>query len=256
MGRNDFEAKKVFFLYPHSVIQQELVKELVSNEFEVYLVTDHQKLRILISEYEQPIVFVNIDEHMGQDEWQDYIEELMNADDNTAQIGIVTYNEDPDLAQHYLMELMIPCGFIKLKIGLEQSKEIILKTLEANEAKGRRKYLRMDCWEYKNTEFNVNIQGRLCTGKIKDISSVGMAFVFDDDMSLPKNTMISDIQLKLKGKIARVSGPMIGARVTPEGIVMVLIFDKRTEPVTRTRIHTFIYEALQEQIQLKLRSIS
>ncbi len=255
MGRYDFEAKKVFFLYPHSVIQQELVKDLVANEFEVYLVADHEKLRVAVPEFEQPIVFINIDENMQQDEWQNFIEEMINSSDNTAQVGIVTYNEDPSLAQYYLMELMIPCGFIKLKLGLDQSREIILKTLEANEAKGRRKYLRMDCWEYKNTEFNVSVQGRLCNGKIRDISSVGMAFIFDDDISLSKNTVVSDIQLKLKGKIARVSGPVIGARVIPEGTVYVLIFDKRTDPSTKSRIHTFIHEALQEQIQLKLSSL-
>ena len=252
MARNDFEARKVFFLYPHSVIQQELVRELVANEYEVYLVNDHLRLRKVISDYENPIVFINIDDNLQQDEWQQYVEEMMTSEDNTAQIGILTYNEDQMLAQHYLMELMVTCGFIKLKLGFEQSRTIILKTLEANEAKGRRKYLRIDCWEFKNTEFNVMIKGSLCHGRIRDISSVGMAFSFTEEISLQQNTVVSDIQLKLKGKIARVSGPVVGTRIVDDGAVHVLIFDKRTDANTRSRVHSFIYETLQEQIKQKL----
>jgi hypothetical protein len=120
-----------------------------------------------------------------------------------------------------------------------------------NEAKGRRKYLRIDCWQFRNTEFNVMIHGKLCIGQLRDISSVGMAFLFDEELVLPQHTVLSDIQLKLKGKIARVSGPVMGTRVIPEGTVHVLIFDKRTDQSTRSRIHAFIFETLQEQIKLK-----
>ena len=255
MVRNDFEARKVFFLYPHSVIQQELVRELVSNEYEVYLVSEHLKLRKLIRGYDRPIIFINIDEHLSAEEWEDYIGDMINSEDNSAQVGILTYNEDQALAQHYLMDLMVPCGFIKLKLGLEQSKSIILKTLEANEAKGRRKYLRIDCWDLQNTEFNVMINGGMFSGRIKDISSVGMAFVFNESLPLQKHSVVSDIQLKLRGKIARVSGPVMGARVVPEGTVNVLLFDKKTDFNTRERIHSFIYETLQDEIAEKFKKL-
>ncbi|MBI9107284.1 MAG: PilZ domain-containing protein [Spirochaetales bacterium] len=252
MDRNNFEARKVFFLYPHSVIQKELVQELVANEYEVYLVMDHKRLREIISEYDQPIVYINIDDNLQNKEWEEYINEMISSDDNNARVGVLTYNEDQRLAQHYLMDLMISCGFIKLKLGLEQSKKIILKTLEVNEAKGRRKYLRMNCWEHRNADFNVKIQGSFFTGRIKDISSVGMAFVFNEDLVLSIHSVVSDIQLKLRGKIARVSGPVMGTRVIPEGTVHVLVFDKKTDLETRGKIHAFIYETLQDQIRQKL----
>ena len=248
MERNSFMSKKVLFLYPHSVIQQEMVRELVANEYAVYLVNDHEKLRSVIGTFDQPILFINIDDHLEPDAWKTYIKEIMDSDDNSAQIGILTYNEDTDLAQEYLMELMVPCGFIKLKLGLEQSKKIILKTLEANEAKGRRKYLRIDCWDLKNTELNVKIGEKLCSGRIKDISSVGMAFVLNEEQALAVHSVLSDIQLKLKGKIARVSGPIMGQRVEAGGTVYVLLFDKTVSPDTRSRIHAFMYDTLQEEI--------
>ena len=252
MAGNNFEAKKVFFLYPHSVIQQELVEQLISNEYEVYLIRDHKRLRKILHDFHNPIVFINVDENLEKEEWKEYVSEIIKAEDNNAQIGILTYNEDQRLAQYYLMELMVPCGFIKLKLGLQQSKAIILKTLEANEAKGRRRYLRIVCWDMPSTEFNVKIEGVIYNGKIKDISSVGMAIIFNENIVLKKHTLVSDIQLKLKGKIARVSGPVLGTRIVPEGTVHVIIFDRKTDFNTRDRIHNFVYEALQEQIAMKL----
>lgn len=248
MERDTFMSKKVFFLHPHSVVQQGLVKELVAAEYSVYLVSDHDRFRSVVNEFDEPIVFINIDEGMSADEWQEYIRKMIGSSDNSAKIGILTYNEDKDLAEIYLMDIGIPCGFIKLKLGLEQSRRIIIKTLEANEAKGRRKYLRIDCWHLQSTKLNVMKGEILCAGRIKDISSVGMAFVFDEEQDLPKHTMLKDIQLKLRGKIARVSGPVIGSRVTAEGTIHVMLFNKNTDPATKARIHDFMYNTLQDDI--------
>ncbi len=249
MDRNTFMAKKVFFLYPHSVVQQDLVRELVSNEYAVYLVSDHKKFRSVICDFDEPIVYVNIDDNLDTKGWQEYIKEMMSSDDNSAQIGVLTYNEDKALAQSYLMDLMIPCGYIKLKLGLEQSRRIILKTLDANEAKGRRKYLRINCWNLQNTELNVKINEKFLSGRIRDISSVGMAFMLDQEQVLQVHSVLSDIQLKLRGKIARVSGPIMGTRVDAGGTTYVLLFDKTTTADTRSRIHSFMYETLQDEIK-------
>ncbi|MDC7226219.1 MAG: PilZ domain-containing protein [Spirochaetales bacterium] len=248
MERNTFMSKKVFFLYPHSVIQQGLVRELVANEYAVYLVSNHKRFREVLRDFDEPIVFINIDENLDPDQWREYISEIKSSDDNNAKIGVLTYNEDKDLAKTYLMDLGIQCGFIKLKLGLDQSRSIILKTLEANEAKGRRKYLRIDCWQLPNTELNMKFGDELCSGRIRDISSVGLAFMFDKERVLEKHTMLKDIQLKLRGKIARVSGPVIGERETPEGTIYVILFNQDTDSATRSRIHSFMYETLQEEI--------
>ena len=249
MERNTFMAKKVFFLHPHSVVQQGMVQELVANEYAVYLVNNHRRFREIVRDFNDPVVFINIDEQLDSDGWKEYVEDLMNSGDNSAGIGVLTYNEDQELAKTYLMDLGIPCGFIKLKLGLEQSRQIILKTLEANEAKGRRKFLRIDCWDLQNIEFNMKINEKLVAGRIRDISSVGIAFMFNEEQVIQLRTVLRDIQLKLRGKIARISGPVIGQRVIAEGTIYVLLFDKNTTPDTKNKIHNFIYETLQEEIK-------
>ena len=249
MERNSFMSKKVFFLYPHSVIQQDLVRELVAYEYAVYLVSDHKKFRSVVKEFDEPIVFINIDEGLEADGWIEYVREMMDSDDNNASIGVLSYNEEKALLKRYLMELMVPCGFVKLKLGLEESRKIILKTLIATEAKGRRKYLRIDCWGLQNTDLNVKVGDKFLSGKIKDISSVGMAFVFDEAQSIPLHTVLPDIQCRLRGKLAKVSGPVMGSRVTADGVVYVMLFDKYTSSDTKDKIHNFIYEALQSELK-------
>ena len=121
MKADAFMSKKVFFLYPHSVIKQELVQELVANEYAVYLVSDHKKFRAVLPQFEEPIVFINIDENLDAEEWQQYISEIIEADNISARIGILTYNEDKDLAQTYLMDLGVQCVLLSLNSVLSRA---------------------------------------------------------------------------------------------------------------------------------------
>ena len=66
-------GKKVFFLYPHSVIQNEMVIELIRNEYEIYLLFDHMKTVRLLEKYNDSILFINIDEGLMENEWEKYI---------------------------------------------------------------------------------------------------------------------------------------------------------------------------------------
>ena len=61
-------------------------------------------------------------------EWEEYIKGIIGSEGTKdVRIGIVSYNENKELAEKYLMELMVPCGFIRLKLGIEESTQIILK---------------------------------------------------------------------------------------------------------------------------------
>ncbi|MDC7124394.1 MAG: PilZ domain-containing protein [Spirochaetales bacterium] len=229
------------------MVQKELVSRLVAQEYAVYLVNDYIRFKDVVKTVEDPIVFINIDEALSIKKWKNYISDLMGGD-RPVPVGVLTYNEDPELAREFLMDLMIPCGFIKLKLGLEQSFEIILKTLEVNEARGRRKYLRVNCSGVKNTGFNVLQGERMLEGKVVDISSIGMSFIFNDNVRLAKNTLIKGVQVRLKGRLCRVSGPIVGCSSTPDGLLYVMLFEKTTSYKQKECIYSFIYEVLQDEI--------
>ena len=124
---------------------------------------------------------------------------LLTAMNHISRIGILTYNKDENLAKKYLMELMVPCGFIVLTLSLGKSASTILKTLQVNEAKGRRKFLRASELDSVNTKLNFKYNDTLYNGTITDISIAGMAISINAEIILPLHEILTDIQLQLKG---------------------------------------------------------
>ncbi|QEN05984.1 PilZ domain-containing protein [Thiospirochaeta perfilievii] len=250
MSSNQF-GKKVFFLYPHSVIQQDVFHDLISSEYEIYKLVDYRKVKLLLKKYNDSIIFINIDENLTEQEWFDYVQSIStNEDLKGVQIGILTYNENHDLAEKYLMDLSITCGFIQLKLGKEESKQIILKTLEVNECKGKRKYIRATSTNKSKSTFNVQIAGQLNTGTIHDISSVGMSCIFDEDVELSKNALLRKMQLKLNGKLILVDGIVFGSRdISDKERLVVIMFTNSMSDDSKNKIHGYIGDILQSNIE-------
>lgn len=247
------QGRQVVFVRPHSVVQNELLSELIRNEYAVAVLNDHTKVRDLFRIYPDCIAFLNIDEGYSEAEWEALVREA-EEDPKTedVKIGILTYNPDPELSQKYLLELMVSCGFIKLSLDLAESTKTVLKVLDANEAKGRRQYLRVPC-AAGTAALNVMTNGNPVNGTVVDLSSVGMACFFDQDPQFIARSMVKNIQLKLKGVLCQVSAIVMGSRRDEEGrMLYVLLFDPRTGDDVREKIRTFLGKALQWQLDQDL----
>jgi hypothetical protein len=191
--------------------------------FEIYILQDHKRARKLIEHFPGSIMFINIDERLEEPEWEAYIREIQGNPSISTRLGILSYNTDLVLMEKYLMEIMVPCGYIQLKQGVKESTIIIRNALLANEAKGRRKSFRAICEEGSGI---MNFKGASwsITGKILDISSAGFAAKMDHSRSLDKNTLLKKVQLKLRGSLAMVDLIYLGPRYdNPD--VWILLFD-------------------------------
>jgi len=241
---------KVFFVRPHSVLQQELVETLVRAEFEVGQIKDQTKAEALFRRHPNCIAFLNIDEGWTLDEWDAFVAKLL-ADPalKGVRLGIVTYNESPELAEHYLLDMELAAGFVKLNLGMADSTDIMLKALEANEARGRRRYLRVHCRD--NSQLNLKTDEGTLEGRILDLSSVGMACTLPEGKTLPVHAVLSSIQLKLKGSLCLVNGVVMGSRPLDDGggRAFVVLFDPKTPPAQKDKIRTYLQWALQTSIE-------
>jgi hypothetical protein len=250
-----FNGKKVFFVQPNSVIQKEMVAELIRQEYEVLLVTDAAKAKRLFALYPDCLAFLNLDEGLTEEEWDAFVREVQGDPAlSGVKLGILTYNTDPELARKYLMEHMVPCGFIKLSLGLDESTAIVLKVLEANEARGRRKYLRVHCGD--NTKLNLKMGSDVVEGRILDISSVGMACSLKSDVELKLHSVLDSIQLQLKGTLCLVNGVVMGSRPM-EGEsrkAYVVLFDPKTASVQKEKIRGYLQLALQSSVDAELKT--
>lgn len=241
-------GKKIFFLNPHSIIKEDLITTILYNEYEVYFLTDETQAIRLCKKFRNSLLFVNIDAKLANGSWESLVTNILtNPDTKGVLVGILTTSEDNALKEKYLMKIGVQAGFIQLKMGVKDCTKIILKMLEANEAKGRRKYVRAINDDPSLGNFNVRVSDRFEEGIVQDISSVGMAVTFKNTVNLPKNALLKEIQLKLKGTIGRTDGIVLGFRGA-EKKTYILLFTPKINGKTKENVYRFIHHALQKNI--------
>jgi hypothetical protein len=217
-------GKKIFFLYPPPVLS-EVADELARQEYEVYFARDHEKLKRAIASFPDAIVFVNLDDGLDEAGWLSFVRSL-REEVPTVGVGIITLNDDPELREHYLMNAEAQCGFVILKIGAAKTAEILAKTLEANEARGRRKFVRALC-PPGSGQCVVDYEGATLRAELTDLSSAGMAIRFEGGASLKVGSVLRDMSLTIKGQRLPASGVVVAKRAGEDGSesVHVVMFD-------------------------------
>ena len=244
----DSQGKKIFLLYPHSVIRDEMLDLLIMAGFETYTLVDEKKARKILAKFPGSIMFINIDEGMKEKEWENYIRDIMeDPQTKSCRLGIMSYNQDRELMQKYLIEMALPCGYIQLKLGLQESTRILIQALEATEARGRRKCIRADCEDDINATVNYRVASEVFRGRILDISSAGIAAKFDKSSSLANNAVLNEVQLKLRGGLVMTNMIFMGQRRDDKRI-QILLFDPRLSTEHKLTIHRYIKQCLQRYI--------
>lgn len=227
-----------------------MLNELVAEEYEAYILKDHQRALRIIKTFPGSILFINIDDQMKEAEWEQYILGIINSDEyEDIRIGIFSYNEDQELAKKYLIDYALPAGFIRLKIGYQETKKIILNVLKANEAKGRRKFVRAECGKDPQAMINVNSGGSAVQGKLLDISSAGSACAFKEENLFPKNSYLKSVQLQLRGARIMVNAIVMGTRSDDPRIHVILFDPKSFDTERKGKVFQYIRSNLQRSIE-------
>lgn len=246
---------KVFFLYPHAIIKENLINDIIADEYAAFLIYNHEKIKKLLPSYTNSILLINIEKEIPGLKWDDYIRELQNSKiTSKVRIGVISYINSSNDEQKYLMKLMIDCGYIKLKVNLKESREILLKSLQAIEAKGQRKYVRVKCHNMTNTSFNIKVNNIMYQGSINDISSVGMACEFNSENAvfLKKETLIEQLNLNLEGVFCHLEGIVMDKRSYGNKVFYLIMFKQKLKDDVKAKIHKFIANSLQIQIEAEL----
>lgn len=239
-------GKKVFFLNPPAVIG-EVAMALSEAEFEVYTTRDHGKLARYLRKEHGSLTFINIDEGDDESIWRKWIKSVRDDEEcSGAAFGVITMLDDEEKRKNYLLNLGIECGFIVIKLGASKTTEIILRTLEANEARGRRRYVRAICAP-DATECICALDDETLRGWIRDLSSVGMSAAFSSEIVPKPGTRLKNMQLNLKGVRIFLNGVIVGTNNAPGiGMVSIVMFEPGSiNDDRRAKLRTFIRKTLQ-----------
>jgi hypothetical protein len=245
----DLLGRKVFFLYPLPQIQNEVIDELIQREYEVYVARDRTTLRRTLGQFPGSIVFIDLDQIVGEKEWESWIREVMKAKDlEDIRIGILTTNRNDLLQNKYTHMLHLPCGYTMIHRDLHITVTQLLGILNANEAKGRRKYLRATTDDEGWTVVNFPLGGQFVSGVIRDISTAGFSCSFNEDPDFSKNSSFSNVQIKLRHTILNVETVIFGSRIEGKTKIYVALFTDRLSPDTRIKIRKYIQGNLQAKM--------
>jgi hypothetical protein len=250
---SDLLGKKIFFLYPSGVMQNGVAEELTQQEYEVYTIKNHNNLRMVLKEFPNSIVFANIDDGMPEKDWEAWIRGVM-GDPVTAKVGvgILSATANEVLERKYLNAIQVKCGFTVVRTDFMSAMRKFYAILQSANAKGRRKFIRVNTEHEANATINIPHRGMFIKGLIKDVSVVGLSCTFSEDPELEKNSLCKDMQIKLQSTLLKAEGIVFGSRQNGDQKIYVFLFTQRTDPDMKTRIRKFNQTVLQVQMDTRL----
>jgi len=252
--KSDLLGKKIFFLYPSALVQNQVVAELAQEEFEVYVIKDENKIRHALENYPGSIFFASINEAMKESAWVELIQGIQKKSETTSvNIGIIASSNDETTKRKYLELLTLQCGYTVIKSDASAATKQLITILNAANAKGRRKYIRMIINNEANAVVNLPLNGTFINGSLKDISVVGFSCAFPDDPGLKKNSLFGDMQLRLQSQLLKAEGIIFGSRNDGSEEVYVVLFSQRTDPSVRSKIRKYIQAQLQHTMDEELK---
>jgi hypothetical protein len=245
--QSELLGKKIFFLYPSGSITSQVITELVQQEYEVYVSRSHNRLAPVLRKYPDSIVFINLDEGMASVEWGNWIHGLMTSLPKI-DVGVMSTNTEDEFKDKFINEIKVSCGFLMLKFDMSKSIPIITEILKKVDAKGRRKYIRASMEGETTCTINLPRGSDYTNGVLKDISVVGFSCVFDENLDLKKNMLITNIQIRLQTMLLKVEAIVFGSRMVNNQKTYVLLFTQRIDPDIRTKIRKYIQQNLQSKM--------
>ena len=244
---SDITGRKVFFLYPTASVENQIITELIQQEYEVYVAKNHANLSRALKKYSNSILFLNIDDGMSGEDWEKWINGILTALPEV-KTGVLSSNTNEEFRENYINKHNITCGFTTLKLDMSGTIGTISEILSGMNAKGRRKYLRASTERETTATINMPHNGEFINGVVKDISTVGVSCAFENDPALKKNTLIKNVQIRLQTMLIKVELVVFGSRIDNGEMIYVMIFTQNTDPNVRVKIRKYIQQNLQNKM--------
>lgn len=246
-------GKKIFFINPPNSLRDEFLEYIFKNEFELYLLDNKDKIEQLLEIFHDAIVFINIDTGLSSFEWTEYINHLHKKFSDVT-ITVFSKLHSNSLQKTYLMDIGINGGYIIMEQDNWKTIEIINKVLEVNEARGRRKNVRID---FKKNESRCNIESKVFTTKgyllnssIRSVSSAGLFVNFYRE-KIESDDNIEKVVFSLGDTVFNVTGYLM--KKVKYGLCFISFEDISSSD--KEAVQQYIFNDLQKSFKQLLKSL-
>ncbi|MBO4857051.1 MAG: hypothetical protein J5527_00880 [Treponema sp.] len=254
------KGRKTFFIAPdRTLFPQSYLEEYLVLGYECYFIdTDiflpiEVKVDIILSVFKDSILFFNVDAPVQGTSWA-YIIKEMQEKYPSALFGVLyakrhSTAERQSLEHQYLYAMGIQCGCIQLEYQKRDNFQIIEQVLYANQAMGRRKYVRALCSSSCSFSFSLERQG-VMQNRLTDISISHFSFVLPEgQLRLDDYEKVSDIVFTIHGLRFRSDAVLYMTRPVDNGILFVFAFQTKSgqsglDPVNKQLLTPKLYEIM------------
>ena len=247
---NPVFGRKIFFLNPSFAILHSIVERLRNDEYEVYTIEDYRDGKPILSENETAICYINIDSHMSVKEWFNYVKSFqLDLTLKGIMLGVLSKNIKPADKEQFILKLNLPAGFINLNDSPTVVYSNITRILDLNGAKGRRNYVRLDCYGVENISANCMIQSRLIDFILDDLSSVGFAARCSKGFAtILKKGLGYSLTLHIGHKDYQIPAIIYAVKENENDNTYVFMFAPNTSEMIKSDIRSFVFKVLQEKM--------
>lgn len=251
---NPLVGRKVFFVNPPLYVENYLHLELKQHEYEVYIISDYKYTKNALSQFPDALCFIFIDDELSYDEWFNFISSFQKDEKlKTIFVGLMSAIIPKPQYERFLMNLSLPGGFIMLtEFKGSALIEKIVGILELNGAKGRRKYLRLDCDDSIKINGYFANKSQLLQVNIASISSVGFTCYYPKSYgdALAKNVVIPSFSITLGRRSIVTPSVVFEVKTADENrYFAVMLFLKQVGSDDRKVIKNFIFEQLEARFE-------
>ncbi len=249
-------GRKIFFVNPSNAIQHSVVEHLRTMEYETYVINDYRMAKNALLLSKDCICYFCIDDSLSKEAWRFLLRSIVQDDAFSAvELGIITESIPDNKKEEFSNDLKITAGFFCVPSGDALLREIV-KSLDRLEARGMRKYIRLNCINDEYAElFWTTKDEKMYRLKILDISKAGIAAKLPSSQAsaVPVNHLISDAQILLaRGATPIPMSLKISAVKASDNFLLVVFMvtidtpkdslDNVQEHITRSLQQNFMYE--------------
>ena len=250
-------SRKVFFLHPLAVIQDDLVRGLVEENYEAYLLRNHVSGRDVLREYGNAVLFIQVDSGLQDKEWIAYADEL-KASPALAELTIcaVSVRESSALTKAYLEKsksfsrALSYAGF-----DYDRTMTEIRKILDGEKARPPGYAIRGIAPDAFCPSVDFIRDSNRYEGSLKQITFSGITCKIHREDLLPSDIPVPAIIITYGKKQFTISGRIVG-RHGADPTLHLILFNEKSQIEKRDDIYDLIHACMQAEINVLIQEKS
>lgn len=253
-GEKAIFGHKLFFIAPPHNLCIGLIPQLHNKEYETYIIQDYKDAKNILRNNPDSICYFCVDSQLSKNGWVNFLSSF--ADDENLKkeyIGVITHKIDAKLRDKFMTSIDIRAGLITLDESDDKILEEIVDILEANNAKGRRQYVRAKINKDSTTYLMWYTQDKFLKFNMQDISSVGMAIDIPSSYASYFKTgiLMKGLSIKFDTRQFDITALVYALKPKADGFIGVLLI-KDISHEARSFIREYVAESLQNELFAKI----